>query len=247
MSLMSLPPALASRGITYCFSTQTYPDIDELRNMMLTLWYDRLPQCTHMLMVDADMGFGPELVLDMFAFDQPLVGCLYPKKTHPIDYVGRGIAGTPKVDRGFIEVEGIGFGVTLIRRDCIDAMIEHGVQCDDRLSTHAAGPLLAEWGVTRLIRAFDKIETPTGRLSEDLSFCRRHRDCGGTVWAAAHHRITHVGPYGFSGRFLDRAKPAGVAHEAPKDSGPQVLQMRPQDRGAAALPRDGCRRSLHRM
>lgn len=234
MSLMSLPPALASRGISYCFSTQSYPDIDELRNMMLTLWFDRLPQCTHMLMVDADMGFEPELVLDMFAFDKPLVGCLYPKKTNPIDFVGRGASGHPRLDRGFMEVEGVGFGVTLIRRDCLEAMLAQGAALsDDRIATHAAGPLLKDWGVTRLIRAFDKIEVPTGRLSEDLSFCRRHRDCGGTVWAAAHHRITHVGPYGFSGRFLDRLKPKAVGpDEAPQDAGQAILPVRSQDCGA---------------
>lgn len=202
---MALPPALASRGISYCFTTQTFPDIGELRNMMLTLWYDRLLDCTHMLQIDADMGFEPELVLDQFDFDRPLVGCLYPKKTNPIGFVGRGIGAKPKVDRGFVEVEGFGFGVTLIRRDCVTVMLEQGAaKSDDRLAHHSAGPLLKEWGCNRFIRAFDGIETGTGRLTEDLSFCRRHRECGGTVWAAGHHRITHVGQYGFSGRFLDR-------------------------------------------
>lgn len=206
MSLMSLGPVLAAHGITYYFATQTFPDIDELRNMLLTLWYDRLADAEHILMVDADMGFAPELVLDMFAFDQPMVGCLYPKKTNPISFVGRGKKSAPThVEQGFLEVEGCGFGVTLIRRDCVTAMLEQGAaKSDERLSTHTAGPLLAEWGVKRLIRAFDKIETEHGKLSEDLSFCRRHRDCGGTVWANGHHSITHVGPYGFSGRFLDR-------------------------------------------
>lgn len=213
MAVMSLPPALYSRGIGYYFATQTFTDIGELRNMLLTLWYDRLLDAEHILMVDADMGFAPELVLDMFAFDQPLVGCLYPKKTNPITYVGRGMSPGPgRVDRGFIEVEGAGAGVLLIRRDCVAAMLEQGAAVsDDRLATHTAGPLLAEWGVKRLIRAFDPIETETGRLTEDLSFCRRHRECGGTVWAAGHHRVTHVGPYGFSGRFLDRAEGAQAA------------------------------------
>lgn len=204
MALMALPPALASQGISYAFCTQSFPDIGELRNMLLTLWYDRLPEYTHMLMVDADMGFPPELVLDQFAFDQPLVGCLYPKKTNPISFVGRGKSAKPIVDRGFVEVDGMGFGVTLIRRDCVTAMLDqNAAQSDDRLAHHIAGALLAEWGVKRIIRAFDPIETPTGKLSEDLSFCRRHRDSGGTVWANGNHKITHVGPYGFSGRFLD--------------------------------------------
>lgn len=205
MSLMAVAQALHSRGISYYFTTQTFPNIAELRNMLLTLWYDRLLDAEHMLMVDADMGFEPQLVLDQFDLDRPLVGCLYPKKTNPISFVGRGKPGSRTVDRGFVEVEGMGFGVTLIRRDCVTAMLTQGAATsDDRLAHHTAGPMLEQWGCTRLIRAFDEIETETGRLSEDLSFCKRHRDCGGTVWAAGHHRITHVGPYGFAGRFLDR-------------------------------------------
>lgn len=217
MSLMALPPKLAAKGIGYYFATQTFPDIGELRNMLLTLWYDRLLDAEYCLMVDADMGFSPELVLDMIAFDQPLTGCLYPKKTNPIQYVGRGKSGAipQQSNRGFIEVDGMGAGVMLIRRDCVTAMLEQGAaKSDDRLATHTAGPLLAEWGVKRIIRAFDPIETETGRLSEDISFCRRHQQCGGTVWANGNHRITHVGPYGFSGRFLDRLDGTDAAKEA---------------------------------
>lgn len=204
MSLMALPPALASRGIQYCFTTQSSSEIDELRNMILTLWFDRLLEYSHLLMVDADMGFEPELVLDMFGMDVPLAAALYPRKTHPIGFVGKFKSQDPVSNCGFIDVAGAGCGVMLIRRDCVETLLEQGAaKSDDRMATHGSRQTLAEWGVTRLIRAFDRIETPTGRLSEDYSFCRRHTDCGGTVWAAGHHRITHVGPYGFSGRFLD--------------------------------------------
>lgn len=205
MSLMALARALHENGIQFYFSTQSFPDIGELRNMLLTLWYDRIPDATHFLQIDADMGFPPELVLDMLAFDEPLTACMYPKKTHPISFVGRSLPGVPTVRDGFIELEGAGAGVMLIRRDCIDEMLEQGeAKSDDRLATHTAGAMLAQWGVTRIIRAFDEIEIGTGKLSEDLSFCRRHRECGGRVWANIVHRITHVGPFGFAGAFLDQ-------------------------------------------
>lgn len=205
-SLINLVQVLERKGIKTAFTAMSFPDIAELRNMFTTIWMDRT-DASHMLMVDADMGFEPELVEDMLGFDKPLVGCLYPKRTYPIDFVGRGVAAgiTPNLDSGFMEVEGVGFGVTLIRRDAIHAMLAKGIaKSDDRMATHTAGPMLAKQGVTRLIRAFDTIETETGRLTEDLSFCRRHRDAGGQVWANITHRITHVGPHGYSGRFIDR-------------------------------------------
>jgi hypothetical protein len=212
MSLMETANALRDKGIRYYFATQTYPEIDELRNMLLTLWYDRVLDATHLLTIDADMGFPGKLVTDMFDFDVPLAGCLYPKKTYPISYVGKAKAGPPRVVNGFMDIEGAGGGVLLIRRDCVDVMLAQGAATsDERLVTHAAGPLLAEWGVKRLIRAFDKIETETGRVSEDLSFCKRFIACGGEVWASIDHRITHVGPHGYSGRYADLLEqPAAV-------------------------------------
>lgn len=201
-SLVRLSGALAIRGIDPLFTTHSYPDIAELRNQMLTLWYDRIPDAAHCLMVDADMGFEPQLVLDMLALDEQLVGCLYPKKTYPLSYVGRLLDETPLPRAGFIEVRAIGFGVTLIRRDGVMAMLEQGAAVfDDRIDAFTYGPMLRQWGVERLIRAFDPIETEQGRMTEDYSFCERHRRAGGKVYAATHHRITHVGPHGYSGCF----------------------------------------------
>lgn len=213
-SIVALLQAFRAKGIRDYFATMSFPDIVDLRNMLLTIWYDRVPQSTHCLMIDADMGFPPELVLDQLDFDKPLVGCLYPKRRNPIDFVGRGKLGHPNLDRGFIEVEGIGFGVTLIRRDCVDALLEaKQAHPDGRLAQHVCGAMLKENGCERIIQAFNRIEVETGVLSEDISFCKRHRDAGGQVWAAAHHPITHVGPCGYTGRFLDRltAVPSGSA------------------------------------
>lgn len=204
-SLMDLAWSLNANGYDYCFMTQSYPDIVELRDMMLTLWYDRLVDTDHCLMVDADMAFEPQLVLDMLALEEPLVGCLYPKKTYPISYVGRPQPGGAKRG-GFIEMRDIGFGVTLIRRDCVRDMLDSRVaQSDSRIDAFTFGPMLREWGVNRLIKAFERVEVDTGLMTEDYSFCARHRAAGGTVWAATHHKITHVGAHGYSGRFADVA------------------------------------------
>ena len=209
MSLMDLTRALHANGYDYYFTTQSYPDIGELRDMMLTLWYDRIADAGYCLMIDADMAFDAQLVLDMLALDEPLVGCLYPKKTYPFSYVGRPLPGGAARD-GFIEMRDVGFGVTLIRRDCVRDMLDaKAAESEGRIDAFTYGPMLREWGVNRLIKAFDRVESPdgTGRMTEDYSFCARHRSVGGQVWAAPHHRITHVGPHGYSGRFADLSNP----------------------------------------
>lgn len=198
---MALGKALLANGYSYYFGTQSFPDIAELRNIFTTLWYDRI-DADWMLSVDADMDFEPQLVLDMLAFNKPLAGCLYPKRTLPIEFVGRPMKGKPNMQDGFLEMEGIGFGVTLTHKDCVKTMLESGSAASDyRLDHHVSGVMLKEQGLTRIIKAFDKIETETGVMSEDISFCHRYRDSGGQVWAATHHKVTHIGQYGFSGQF----------------------------------------------
>lgn len=204
-SLMALAKALllgAKRD--YYFNEWSWPDIAEARNVVLTIWYDTT-DAEFFLGIDDDMSFEPQLVLDMLRLNQPLAGCFYPKRTLPIQFVGQLLPGEPLWRDGFLKVKDFGAGVILIRRDCVARMLETGMaRSDPRVATHGCRSMLEPLGVKRIIRAFDKIETPTGALSEDKSFCKRHRDAGGEVWASVDHEITHIGPYGFKGRFNDR-------------------------------------------
>ena len=201
-SLMALAKVLIRSGYDYYFSDYSFPDIAESRNLLTTIWIDR-SEAEWMLFVDSDMGFEPQLVLDMLAFDKPLVGCMYPVRDYPTRYVGRTMDGG-HIEGGFMQVEGIGFGVTLVRRDCIRNMLDSGeAKSDTRVSTHSASKMLAQMNINRIIRAFDPIETETGKLSEDLSFCRRHTKSSGEIWAATHHAVSHVGPHVFRGRFAE--------------------------------------------
>lgn len=190
--------ALSSKGIGGSISSLSYPDIAELRNIALTIWYDTLPNFTHMLMLDADMAFDPQLVLDMLMFNEPLVSAICPKRTLPIQWAGSGTGEKVAEQRGgFMKVEGCGMAITLIRRDVVATMLEKFPNLvDERLEHHIAKDIFDAAGVKRVIRAFDRIDDPVkGPLSEDLSFCRRWGECGGAVWAAIGYRITHVGPY----------------------------------------------------
>lgn len=197
---------LGSKGIGGGISTLSFPDIAELRSMALTIWADTMPNSTHILFIDSDMGFPPELITDMIIFDEPLIGAIYPQRKLPLSWAGSGTGSTVTERRGdFMEVEGVGFGVTLIRRDCVEKMIEKYPELiDTRLHLHPAGETLRQTGTNRLLRFFEKLDLPErGIVSEDLSFCIRWRNCGGKVWAAIGHRISHVGPYDFAARYLD--------------------------------------------
>jgi len=202
----ALRQTLMSKGIGGGISTLSFPDIAELRSMVTTIWYDTMPNSTHMLFIDADMGFSPELVLDMLLFNQPVIGTIYPQRKLPISWAGSG-TGEPSTERrgDYMKVEGVGFGCTLIRRDCITMMVEKFPDLvDTRIHLHPAGETLRQAGTNRLLRLYEKMDIPDrGLISEDLSFCIRWKQCGGEVWANIGHKISHVGPYDYAGRYLD--------------------------------------------
>lgn len=221
---------LASKGIGGGISTLSFPDIAELRSMATTVWFDTMPQSSHLLFIDADMGFPPELVMDMLLFDEPLVGTIYPQRKLPLSWAGSGTGTATTERRGdFMLVEGVGMGCTLIRRDVIAKMVEHYPELiDTRLALHPAGDTMRQMGTNRLLRFFEKMDLPErGLISEDLSFCLRWQKCGGQTWAAVGHKISHVGPFDYSGRYLDVVEAQANA--------PVMEAVQPMDDAAIAL------------
>lgn len=235
----ALQQHLMSKNIQGGISTLSFPDIAELRSMAATIWYDTMPDTSHLLFIDADMGFQPDMVTDMLLLDEPIVGTIYPQRKLPLSWAGSG-TGTPTTERrgNFMIVEGVGMGCTLIRRDVITRMLaEMPHLIDTRLELHPAGETLRQAGTNRIIRAFEKLDLPErGLVSEDLSFCIRWNQLGGKVWAGIGYRISHVGPFDYAGRYLDIVEQAQAqaAIAAIEQAAPPI--MLPQGTGGTTSP-----------
>jgi len=223
-SVAKLMLTLQGKGMGVGLTSHSFPDIEQLRNMALSLWYDTQPDFSHLLFVDADMGFEPALVLDMLLFDKPMVGGIYPKRSLPIEWAASAIGngGAAETRGGFMQVGGLGMGCFLIRRDAIATMLEkmpHLV--DTRVNNMGIGGIVKAAGGKRMIRAFDKIDHPElGETSEDLSFCQRYRECGGEVWGAMHHKMVHTGPHDYSGCYAEEI----IKMAATAPSGEPIVQ-----------------------
>lgn len=196
----SLMGALIQKGIHASIASFSWPDIEEIRNMVLSWWYDVCADSTHLLFVDADVGFPPQLVLDMLTFNEPLVGGIYPKKTYPIEWVGSGM-DNGEYRKGFIEVDGLGAGCLLVRRDAVAMMIE---KFPELIRPYMTIPDLRYAGAKRTFGFFDCLRVPEGKVSEDISFCRRFREAGGKVWASTAYTLTHEGSHAFTGCFAEQ-------------------------------------------
>jgi len=61
------------------FESISYAEISEARNYLLTRFFDKT-DATHLLFIDADMGFPAKLVSDMLSLAKPIVGVVAPKR-----------------------------------------------------------------------------------------------------------------------------------------------------------------------
>lgn len=206
-SLIGTQLALSQANMNGGFGTLSYPDIVEIRNIFVSIWYDKI-QTSHMLFIDADMSWNPQLIMDMIAQNKPLVGALCPKKKLPLEFAGRAKQGESKIINGFMEVQGIGGAIMLMSREVITSILAKYPELSDEVTVknHAAREILDSQGIKRMIKVFDKVTLEGETFSEDLSFCHRWRECGGDVWANITHDVGHVGMHEFRGNYFSQIK-----------------------------------------
>lgn len=210
-SLYSLLTAAPSMGLSFSFSEVDYSDIVTSRNYLVSNFFYNKKDCSHLLFLDADMGFPHRLISEMVALGEPLVGVVYPKRSinlarlHSLS--GQPFArayarscsfiGTPGEPHprnpAFRRVDGCGTGIMLIARTCIERMLD---QCQGLVDECRYKRLPFASKFNAFITPFKKIELEDRELSEDLSFCHRWTQaCGGLIYANVTSDIEHVGSF----------------------------------------------------
>jgi len=186
------------------------------RNTIVATFLDSVT-ATHLMFIDADIGFSAAQVERMLAFDQDIVAGMYPLKAvhydeavyqrldahEPLElaqlryvgYFGDG-HGREEVD-GFIAGEFAGAGFLLMKREALTRMAEAYPETRYRNAHSQAQPNPSP----NQYALFDcMIEPETGDyLSEDFAFCRRWRAIGGKLWLDARSKLIHIGPREYVG------------------------------------------------
>jgi len=193
--------------------------ITRARNLMVSRFLDD-PAATHLLFIDADIGFDPQQAARMLAFDVDVVAGMYPLKlldwnsglqravngepveTAPLRYVGAPCedAEAESLD-GFVTGTYAGTGFMMIRREALVKMADAYPQLRYAASHAGTNRQGTPSFSPNQYAFFDcMIEPDTGvYLSEDYTFCRLWRNIGGKVWLDTHGALIHVGPHEFIG------------------------------------------------
>jgi len=172
---------------------------------------------THLLFIDSDIQFPPDLIRRMLDFDAPLVSAVCPHRVldiprfhamaraydEPAAAWARSLSfvmelENPPVERnGFYRAQRTGTGLMLIKREVFETLR----QADPDLYRPAEGTYYAYQGLKHVLQCFEPLYDQAGvAMSEDVSFLRRWQDAGGELWAVFDDRVGHVGPFMFSAR-----------------------------------------------
>lgn len=186
------------------------------RNALAARFMDD-PTATHLMFIDADIGFDPQQVLRMLRFDAEVVAGLYPLKlmdwsaeadarraggeppeTASLRYVGVPCEGQERVEKdGFVSGLFAGTGFMMIARPVLRALAR--AQPWTKYSATHTGASHSR-SVNQYAWFECMIEPETGHyLSEDYAFCRRYRETGGCIWLDTRGTLTHIGPHEFTG------------------------------------------------
>lgn len=230
-SILKLAPYAAVHRISLTVRTANDSLIPRGRNTMVAQFLDT-PGATHLMFVDADIGFDPETFGRFLAFDQDVVAGPYPLKDLDwaraarscagghltveqlreagIQYVGTTIEGAEREERdGFVTAKYAGTGFMLIRRCVLERLASaHPELQYRRANIHQTAGRPSD----NLVDLFSPLIEPESRtyLSEDYSFCHRWRALGGKVWLDARARLKHVGSYEYVGTPPIERAPVGL-------------------------------------
>jgi hypothetical protein len=229
-SMMELPAEAAARRIGFS-AIYTAGDslITRARNRLVNRFLDQ-PLWSHLLFIDADIGFTPDQVFRLLDSGHGVVGGIYPLKNIfweriasaalapaarqacSLEYVV-GAGNAPHEDaHGFLAVDYVGTGFLMIDRSTLERLCARFPETRYFTDDAADKDFFQRSSVaTAKYALFDtRIDHRTGRyLSEDYAFCELCHEAGEQVWADLTSRLDHVGFSTFSGNVAARLGRSG--------------------------------------
>lgn len=150
---------------------------------------------SHLMFIDADIGFTPDQVFRLLDAGRDMVGGLYVRKPDHTDKKPpileyEPLPGPSAADaEGFQQVGEIGAGFLLISRAAVERLNRGYPDLRARLGdVHGSQ-------TNQAVMLFEPMIEPKTRryLADHQAFCHRWRALGGEVWADQQSRLTHVG------------------------------------------------------
>jgi hypothetical protein len=201
--------------------------INRARNKFVTKFLDNKEfNGTHLLFIDADIGFTIDNLKRIIDFNREVVTCTYPvkgfywqqlldriKENNNIDeqtmrdyllQFNVNLYPNTEFNNGFARVKESATGFMLIKREVFTTIMDKNPQLKYKPDLRT--------GIENSQNAFDffpvgiyKEKDGVNRfLSEDYYFCRLAEECGFEIWTDLNTSITHLGNCEYHGKMWDQ-------------------------------------------
>ena len=179
-------------GIDWTMETMTNESLISRARNTLTAKFLSNPDSTHLMFIDADIGWEPWHLLVLLNRDVDVIGGLYPMKSLPVKWCVNGFEGAEEGPDGLQEVTKTGTGFLLMKRGVFEKLNSHP----------AVKPFNSDIGLPEHLNKYMKTYFDTAvrenrYYSEDWTFCENWRDIGGKVWVDKRVLLKHTGTYVF--------------------------------------------------
>ena len=179
-------------GIDWTMETMTNESLISRARNTLTAKFLSNQDSTHLMYIDADIGWEPWHLLVLLNRDVDVIGGLYPMKSLPVKWCVNGFDGAEEGPDGLQEVTKTGTGFLLMKRGVFEKLNAHP----------AVKPFNSDIGLPPELNVhmktyFDTAVRENRYYSEDWTFCENWRDLGGKVWVDKRVLLKHTGTYVF--------------------------------------------------
>jgi hypothetical protein len=186
-------------GIDWTMETMTNESLISRARNTLTAKFLHNKESTHLMFIDADIGWEPWHLLVMLNRDVDVIGGLYPMKSLPVKWCVNGFDGAEEGPEGLQEVSKTGTGFMLIKRAVFEKLNAHP----------ATKPFANDIGLPAELNPYMKTYFDTAvrenrYYSEDWTFCENFRDLGGKIWVDKRILLKHTGTYVFDYQTQDQ-------------------------------------------
>ena len=192
MSYIKWSNAARQLGIDWTMETMTNESLISRARNTLTAKFLHNKDSTHLMFIDADIGWEPWHLMVLLDRQVDVIGGLYPMKSLPVKWCVNGFEGAEEGPNGLQEVTKTGTGFLLIKRDVFEKLDAHP----------AVKPFINDIGLPTELNPYMKTYFDTAvrenrYYSEDWTFCENWRDLGGKVWVDKRVLLKHTGTYVF--------------------------------------------------
>jgi hypothetical protein len=186
-------------GLDWTMETMTNESLISRARNTLTAKFLHNKESTHLMFIDADIGWEPWHLLVMLNRDVDVIGGLYPMKSLPVKWCVNGFDGAEEGPDQLQEVSKTGTGFMLIKRNVFEKLDAHP----------AVKPFINDIGLPAELNPYMKTYFDTAvrenrYYSEDWTFCENWRDLGGKVWVDKRVLLRHTGTYVFDFQTQDK-------------------------------------------